>query len=91
MQQIPLLAEECCRIYALTNQLKKAIFEAEKQIIKRVLRHGENENVVLYEMKQLLDAVIQEENTTFAETLEKWQQLDINKFLQRDYNRIANH
>ncbi|MBG6243638.1 MAG: hypothetical protein EKE20_18450, partial [Candidatus Symbiopectobacterium sp. Dall1.0] len=47
IRQIPLLAEECRRIYSITNTLKGAIFDAEKQAIRRVLRHREDEAIVL--------------------------------------------
>ncbi|WP_341538063.1 Rha family transcriptional regulator [Sodalis glossinidius] len=40
IRQLPLLAEECRRIYGITNQ-KEAIFDAEKQTMRRILRHRE--------------------------------------------------
>ncbi|MGL9751472.1 MAG: BRO-N domain-containing protein [Symbiopectobacterium sp.] len=45
IRQLPLLAEECRRIYGITNQLKSAIFDAEKQTIRRVLRHREDKAI----------------------------------------------
>ncbi|WP_440863981.1 BRO-N domain-containing protein [Symbiopectobacterium purcellii] len=45
IRQLPLLAEEYRRIYSITNTLKGAIFDAEKQTIRRVLRHREDEAI----------------------------------------------
>ncbi|WP_084790243.1 BRO family protein [Candidatus Sodalis sp. SoCistrobi] len=38
-QHIPLLAEECRRIYYVTETLRETIHEAEKQTLKRILNH----------------------------------------------------
>ncbi|WP_342221944.1 hypothetical protein [Candidatus Fukatsuia endosymbiont of Tuberolachnus salignus] len=84
VQQIPLLANECLRIYAITNRLKDAIRNAGKQTIKRIFRESGDAERVLSEMTQLLDAsVTQESHSDFTETLKKWQRADVNKFLQR--------
>ncbi|MGL9751946.1 MAG: hypothetical protein ACR5LC_14610 [Symbiopectobacterium sp.] len=55
VRQLPLLAEECRRIYRITNTLKGAIFDAEKQTLRRVLPHREDEAIVLGEMQQMLE------------------------------------
>ncbi|MGL9734751.1 MAG: hypothetical protein ACR5LF_00355 [Symbiopectobacterium sp.] len=56
--------EECRRIYGITNQLKSAIFDAEKQTIRRVLRHREDETIVLGEMQQMLEESTHAEEST---------------------------
>lgn len=83
IRQLPLLAEECRRIYAITNQLKEAIFDAEKQTLRRILRHREDEAIVLAEMQRMLEESTQEHYGVMTHALEKWQQANVNQFLQR--------
>lgn len=83
IRQLPLLAEECRRIYGITNQLKGAIFDAEKQTIRRVLRHREDEAIVLGEMQQMFEETTQQHYGVMTHALEKWQQANVNQFLQR--------
>ncbi|WP_440866622.1 Rha family transcriptional regulator [Symbiopectobacterium purcellii] len=83
IRQLPLLAEECRRIYSITNTLKGAIFDAEKQTIRRVLRHREDEAIVLGEMQQMLEESTQQHYGVMTHALEKWQQANVNQFLQR--------
>lgn len=83
VNQIPILAEECSRIYSFTNALKAAIFEAEKQAVRRVLRQREDADAVLSEMKQLLEESNKESSLLLTSTLTLWQQDGIQKFLQR--------
>ncbi|CAK8736829.1 hypothetical protein SODG_000542 [Sodalis praecaptivus] len=79
----PLLAEECRRIYGITNQLKEAIFDAEKQTMRRILRHREDEAIVLGEMQRMLEESTQEHYGVMTHALEKWQQANVSQFLQR--------
>ncbi|MBG6240325.1 MAG: hypothetical protein EKE12_00170 [Candidatus Symbiopectobacterium sp. Clec_Harlan] len=83
VRQLPLLAEECRRIYGITNQLKDAIFDAEKQTLRRVLRHREDEAIVLGEMQRMLEESTQQHYGVMTHALEKWQQANVNQFLQR--------
>ncbi|OIV47462.1 antirepressor [Sodalis sp. TME1] len=83
IRQLPLLAEECRRIYGITNQLKEAIFDAEKQTIRRILRHREDEAIVLGEMQRMLEESTQQHYGVMTHALEKWQQANVNQFLQR--------
>uniref|UniRef100_A0A3B0MGB4 Bro-N domain-containing protein n=1 Tax=Arsenophonus endosymbiont of Trialeurodes vaporariorum TaxID=235567 RepID=A0A3B0MGB4_9GAMM len=39
VNQISIITEECRRIYGITNTLTSAIFDVEKQVIRRLLRH----------------------------------------------------
>ncbi|WP_334472222.1 hypothetical protein [Arsenophonus sp. PmNCSU2021_1] len=68
----------------MTSTLKSAIFDAEKQVIRRLLRHKENVETVLREMQQLLEASTHEHDSVMSQSLEKWQQANINRFLQRN-------
>ncbi len=83
IRQLPLLAEECRRIYGITNQLKGAIFDAEKQTMRRILRHREDEAIVLAEMQRMLEESTQQHYGVMTHALEKWQQANVNQFLQR--------
>ncbi|WP_334473547.1 hypothetical protein [Arsenophonus sp. PmNCSU2021_1] len=84
VSQISIIAEECRRIYGMTSTLKSAIFDAEKQVIRRLLRHKENVDTVLREMQQLLEASTHEHDSVMSQSLEKWQQANVNRFLQRN-------
>lgn len=83
VNQISIIAEECRRIYGMTNTLKSAIFDAEKQVIRRLLRHKEDVETVLRDMQQLLEASTHEHDSVMTHSLEKWQQAKVNHFLQR--------
>ncbi|MGX8939480.1 BRO-N domain-containing protein [Symbiopectobacterium sp. Eva_TO] len=83
VRQLPLLAEECRRIYGITNTLKGAIFDAEKQTMRRILRHREDEAIVLAEMQRMLEESTQQHYCVMTHALEKWQQANVSQFLQR--------
>ncbi|HGJ5883543.1 Bro-N domain-containing protein, partial [Arsenophonus sp.] len=55
VEHIPLMADECRRIYYITESLRQIINDAEKQTIKRILRKRENIDTVLSEIKQLFE------------------------------------
>ncbi|SPP31323.1 hypothetical protein ARAF_0443 [Arsenophonus endosymbiont of Aleurodicus floccissimus] len=55
VEHIPLMADECSRIYYITESLRQIINEAEKQTIKRLLHKRENIDTVLSEIKQLFE------------------------------------
>ncbi|MGG2139925.1 BRO-N domain-containing protein [Symbiopectobacterium sp. RP] len=83
VSHIPILAEECQRIYSFTNALKEVMYDAEKQAVRRVLKNREDAEAVVSEMKQLLDETNQSHNLLLTNTLARWQQADIEHFLQR--------
>ncbi|BAE75099.1 ORF6N domain protein [Sodalis glossinidius str. 'morsitans'] len=83
VSHIPILAEECQRIYSFTNALKEVMCDAEKQAVRRVLKNREDADAVVSEMKQLLDETNQSHNLLLTNTLARWQQADIQHFLQR--------
>ncbi|WP_440864446.1 BRO-N domain-containing protein [Symbiopectobacterium purcellii] len=83
VSHIPILAEECQRIYSFTNALKEVMYDAEKQAVRRVLKNREDADAVVSEMKQLLDETNQSHNLLLTNTLARWQQADIQQFLQR--------
>ncbi len=87
VSHIPLLAEECQRIYSFTNALKEVMYDAEKQAVRRVLKNREDADAVVSEMKQLLDETNQSHNLLLTNTLARWQQADIQQFLQRHYSQ----
>lgn len=83
VSHIPILAEECQRIYSFTNALKEVMYDAEKQAVRRVLKNREDADAVVSEMKLLLDETNQSHNLLLTNTLARWQQADIQHFLQR--------
>ncbi|WP_187153367.1 hypothetical protein [Candidatus Arsenophonus triatominarum] len=84
VNQIAIIAEECRRIYGMTNTLKSAIFDAEKQVIRRLLRHKDDVETVLREMQQLLESSTHAHDSVMTQSLERWQQANVNRFLQRN-------
>lgn len=91
VDKIPLLAEECRRIYAITNQFKEVIFEAEKQVIRRCLRKREHAETIISEMKQALGTATQANYSTLNTTLAGWEEREISALLRRSQNRVAHH
>lgn len=83
VSHIPIIAEECQRIYSFTNALKEVMCDAEKQAVRRVLKNREDADAVVSEMKLLLDETNQSHNLLLTNTLARWQQADIQHFLQR--------
>ncbi|HGJ5877147.1 MAG TPA: hypothetical protein ACHBX0_13290 [Arsenophonus sp.] len=72
VNQLPIIAEECRLIYGITNTLKSAIFDVEKQAIRRLLRHKEDTETVLREIQQLLEVNTYEHYSVMTQLLEKW-------------------
>ncbi|HGJ5884780.1 ORF6N domain-containing protein, partial [Arsenophonus sp.] len=72
VNQIPIIAKECEKIYNFTNGVKEAIYEAEKQAVRRVLRKREDADKVLAEMEQLLEESNQEHTFVLTDTLARW-------------------
>lgn len=66
VSHIPIIAEECQRIYSFTNALKEVMYNAEKQAVRRVLKNREDTDGVVSEMKQLLDETNQSHNLLLA-------------------------
>ncbi|MGG2143310.1 BRO-N domain-containing protein [Symbiopectobacterium sp. RP] len=83
VSHIPIFAEECQRIYSFTNALKEVMYDAERQAVRRVLKNREDADAVVSEMKQLLNETNQSHNLLLTNTLARWQQADIQQFLQR--------
>ncbi|AYB49310.1 hypothetical protein CJJ19_07265 [Candidatus Williamhamiltonella defendens] len=82
-RHIPLIAEECVRIFHLTNRFKDVVADTEKQVIRRVIRQREDADNVISEMNALLEAAAHHTEHTLASTLEKWQQRELTQFLHR--------
>ncbi|WP_291973444.1 hypothetical protein [Candidatus Symbiopectobacterium sp.] len=82
VSHIPILAEECQRIYSFTNALKEVMYDAEKQAVRRVIKNREDADAVVSEMKLLLDETNQSRNLSLTNTLARWQHADIQRFLQ---------
>lgn len=82
-QHIPLLAEECRRIYYVTESLRKITLEAEKQTLKRILRKREDAHTVLVEIQQLFESCHQQQQRGIAERIDHWYEDEVKHFLTR--------
>ncbi|WP_025244274.1 Bro-N domain-containing protein [Candidatus Sodalis pierantonius] len=82
-QHIPLLAEECRRIYYVTESLRKITLEAEKQTLKRILRKREDVQTVLAEIQQFFESSHQQQQQGIAEHIDHWYEDEVKHFLTR--------
>ncbi|WP_406705549.1 Bro-N domain-containing protein [Sodalis sp.] len=82
-QHIPLLAEECRRIYYATEALRKLTLDAEKQTLKRILRKREDVQTVLAEIQQLFESSHQQQQQGIAERIDHWYEDEVKHFLTR--------
>ncbi|MDR5611660.1 MAG: ORF6N domain-containing protein [Arsenophonus sp.] len=80
---IPLMADECRRIYYITESLRQIINEAEKQVIKRLLRKRENIDTVLAEIKQLFEQFHHQQIGIIATRTDHWYEGELTHFLKR--------
>ncbi|VUS88699.1 BRO-N domain-containing protein [Klebsiella huaxiensis] len=79
---IPVIADECRRIAGITGLLHRFMFDVETEMIKRVVRHGEDVGPFLEEMRQkFLDVLREEQSGSLA--LREFEELPINKFQHR--------
>lgn len=83
VRHIPLLADECRRIYYLVDTLREAIFEAENQTLKRVLRKREDADVVLTEIQQLFECCHREQDKEIKQHLNRWHETQAQQFVTR--------
>lgn len=82
-QHIPLLAEECRRIYYVTETLRETIHEAEKQTLKRILRKREDVHNVLADIQQLFESCHRQQQQGVEDRLDHWHEDEIKHFLTR--------
>ncbi|WP_063655439.1 Rha family transcriptional regulator [Candidatus Arsenophonus triatominarum] len=80
---IPLMADECRRIYYITETLRQIINDAEKQTIKRLLRKRENIDTVLAEIKQLFEHFHHEQIGIITTRTDQWYEGELTHFLER--------
>ncbi|QBY42770.1 BRO family protein [Arsenophonus nasoniae] len=80
---IPLMADECRRIYYITESLHQIINDAEKQVIKRLLRKRENIDTVLAEIKQLFEQFHHQQIGIITARTDQWYEGELTHFLER--------
>ncbi|ASX26111.1 ORF6N domain-containing protein [Candidatus Williamhamiltonella defendens] len=80
---IPLMADECRRIYYITESLRQIINDAEKQTIKRLLRKRENIDTVLAEIKQLFEHFHHQQIGIITARTDQWYEGELTHFLER--------
>lgn len=83
IEHIPLMADECRRIYYITETLRQIINEAEKQTIKRLLRKRENIDIVLAEIKQLFEHFHHQQIGIITARTDHWYEGALTHFLER--------
>ncbi|WP_334468668.1 BRO-N domain-containing protein [Arsenophonus sp. PmNCSU2021_1] len=83
VEHIPLMADECRRIYYITESLRQIINEAEKQTIKRLLRKRENIDTVLAEIKQLFEQFHHQQIGLITARTDHWYEGELTHFLER--------
>ncbi|MFS1539547.1 MAG: Rha family transcriptional regulator [Candidatus Phlomobacter fragariae] len=83
VEHIPLMAEECRRIYYITESLRNIINNAEKQTIKRLLRKRENIDTVLTEIKQLFEHFHHQQIEMITARTDHWYEGELTHFLKR--------
>ncbi len=80
---IPLMADECRRIYYITETLRQIINDAEKQTIKRLLRKRENIDTVLTDIKQLFEHFHHQQIGIVTARTDHWYEGELTHFLER--------
>ncbi|WGM00056.1 ORF6N domain-containing protein [Arsenophonus nasoniae] len=83
VEHIPLMADECRRIYYITEALRQIINDAEKQTIKRLLRKRENIDTVLAEIKQLFEQFHHQQIGIITARTDQWYEGELTHFLER--------
>ncbi|QBY45409.1 BRO family protein [Arsenophonus nasoniae] len=83
VEHIPLMADECRRIYYITEALRQIINDAEKQTIKRILRKRENIDTVLAEIKQLFEQFHHQQIAIITARTDQWYEGELTHFLER--------
>ncbi|PAV01453.1 hypothetical protein CBG25_16590 [Arsenophonus sp. ENCA] len=83
VEHIPLMADECRRIYYITESLRQIINDAEKQVIKRLLRKRENIDTVLAEIKQLFEHFHHQQIGIITARTDHWYEGELSHFLER--------
>ncbi|HGJ5878179.1 MAG TPA: Bro-N domain-containing protein, partial [Arsenophonus nasoniae] len=83
VEHIPLMADECRRIYYITETLRQIINDAEKQTIKRLLRKRENIDTVLAEIKQLFEQFHHQQIGIITARTDQWYEGELTHFLKR--------
>nr|ACJ10146.1 conserved hypothetical protein [Bacteriophage APSE-5] len=83
IEHIPLMADECRRIYYITETLRQIINDAEKQTIKRLLRKRENIDTVLTEIKQLFEHFHHQQIGIITARTDHWYEGELTHFLKR--------
>ncbi|WGM00062.1 BRO-N domain-containing protein [Arsenophonus nasoniae] len=83
VEHIPLMADECRRIYYITESLRQIINDAEKQVIKRLLRKRENIDTVLAEIKQLFEQFHHQQIRLITARTDHWYEGELTHFLER--------
>ncbi|KAF0754813.1 hypothetical protein E3U36_04645 [Arsenophonus endosymbiont of Aphis craccivora] len=80
---ITLMADECRRIYYITESLRQIINDAEKHTIKRLLRKRENIDTVLAEIKQLFEQFHHQQIGLITARTDHWYESELTHFIKR--------
>lgn len=83
VDQVPKLAEELTRIYAITDAFSSAVEAAERAMIKRVMRDNEAAETVMEEMRRLMNDAATENVEQAAHFLGRIAGQEIEHFAKR--------
>ncbi len=80
---LPLIAAELRRLWAVSRAASAFIREAENQFLKRAIRKGENIETLIAEQRALLDAALQDDVATFNGVLQRWDEQELQQITSR--------
>lgn len=83
VRHIPLLAAESRRLLHLTRAVADLIAEAEKALVRRVIRKGENAEKVIEDIRLALAKANDEDLQTADRHLSKWVEHEISPLVER--------
>lgn len=83
VRHLPILAAEVRRIYAMVQTLKDAQRQAERLLIKRVLRGGEAEGPILAQAQQLITQAANDEQAELTRLMSPWEEAEIAHLTER--------
>ena len=83
VRHIPVLAEECRRVWHIVSRFHDAVHQAEKVVIKRVLHNDEDASVVLEQISAALMKAATEDAQQADGYLKRWGEDEIGGFALR--------
>lgn len=83
VRHLPVIAEELRRIFNMAQSFSKVVTDAEKAMIRRVLRDEAAELEIMPEAKQIIEDVAKREESEFLQRMESWNELTLSRLVGR--------